>query len=148
MQLVRKLPQSLREVQMANRAGLKKVTKTVRGKKGTVKRSYWVKAKGAVKGWANRHPMAAQLGKKALVAGAIMGTAALLHKYKSGVLRNSAVQAGGRIGAAYMGAKDRVKEAGHSLRRRLKIPHVYIKNGKTVIDRDYNRSHRFDDHRD
>jgi len=29
---------------MANRAGLRKVTKTVRGKKGSTKRSYWVKA--------------------------------------------------------------------------------------------------------
>ena len=119
---------------MANRAGLKKVTKTVRGKKGAVKRSYWVKAKGAVKGWANRHPMAAQLGKKALVAGAIMGGAAILHN--RGKLRNAAVQAGGRIGAAYMGAKDRIKEAGHSLRRRLKVPRVYVRNGKTVVDRD------------
>ncbi len=32
---------------MANRAGLRKVTKTVRGKKGAVRRSYWVKSQGA-----------------------------------------------------------------------------------------------------
>jgi DNA-binding protein HU-beta len=29
------------------RSGLKKVVKTVKGKKGTVRRSYWVKAQGA-----------------------------------------------------------------------------------------------------
>ena len=34
---------------MANRAGLKKVTKTVKGRKGTVRRSYWVKASQAAK---------------------------------------------------------------------------------------------------
>lgn len=122
---------------MANRAGLKKVTKTVRGKKGAVKRSYWVKAKGAVKGWANRHPVAAQLGKKALVAGAIMGGAAILHN--RGKLRNAAVQAGGHIGAAYMGARDKIHAAGASIRKKLKIPRVYSQNGKTVVGRDYDR---------
>jgi len=35
---------------MPNRTGLKKVTKTVRGKKGSVRRSYWVRAKEAAKG--------------------------------------------------------------------------------------------------
>lgn len=29
---------------MANRSGLKKVTKSVRGKHGSVRRSYWVKS--------------------------------------------------------------------------------------------------------
>ena len=33
---------------MANRAGLRKVVKTVRGKHGMVQRSYWVRAQGAV----------------------------------------------------------------------------------------------------
>ncbi len=33
---------------MANRAGLKKVQKTVKGKKGTVRRTYWVKANNFV----------------------------------------------------------------------------------------------------
>lgn len=35
---------------MGSHAGLKKVVKSVKGKKGVVKRSYWVKAKEAVKG--------------------------------------------------------------------------------------------------
>ena len=62
---------------MANRAGLKKVTKTVRGKKGAVKRSYWVKAKDAAKGvggFLNRHK------GKILGAAALAGTAYLAHK--------------------------------------------------------------------
>lgn len=63
---------------MANRAGLKKVTKTVRGKKGTVRRSYWVKAQGAaskVGGFVKKH--------KGKIAGAaaVVGTALLAHKY-------------------------------------------------------------------
>ena len=32
-----------------SRAGLKKVTKSVQGKRGTVRRSYWVKAQDAAK---------------------------------------------------------------------------------------------------
>lgn len=39
---------------MANRAGLKKVVKTVRSKKGTVKRSYWVRAGETVKSGARK----------------------------------------------------------------------------------------------
>lgn len=62
---------------MANRAGLKKITKTVRGKKGAVRRSYWVKAKDAAKGvggFLNRHK------GKILGAAALAGTAYLAHK--------------------------------------------------------------------
>jgi ElaB/YqjD/DUF883 family membrane-anchored ribosome-binding protein len=54
---------------MANRTGLKKVVKTVRGKKGTVKRSYWVKAQGAASkagGFVKKH------------AGKIAGAAAVV----------------------------------------------------------------------
>ena len=39
---------------MGSHAGLKKVVKTVKGKKGVVKRSYWVRAKEAVSGLAKR----------------------------------------------------------------------------------------------
>lgn len=39
---------------MGSHAGLKKVVKSVKGKKGVVKRSYWVKAKEAVSGMAKR----------------------------------------------------------------------------------------------
>lgn len=63
---------------MSSKAGLKKVTKTVRGKKGAVRRSYWVKAKDAAKsagGFLNRHK-----SKIALGAAALAGTAYLAHK--------------------------------------------------------------------
>lgn len=58
------------------RSGLKKVTKTVRGKKGVVKRSYWVRAKTSVSKVASavgRHKgkiALAALGTFAIVAGA------------------------------------------------------------------------------
>jgi len=63
------------------RSGLKKVVKTVKGKKGTVKRSYWVKAQGpagkvksAVGGFARRHSTALKVvGGLALLAGAAYG---------------------------------------------------------------------------
>lgn len=63
---------------MASKAGLKKVTKTVRGKKGAVRRSYWVKAKDAVKsagGFLNRNK-----GKIALGAAAAIGTGLAIHR--------------------------------------------------------------------
>lgn len=73
---------------MANRAGLRKVTKTVRGKKGSVRRSYWVKASGAVKGAAK-----AAGGFVARHKGKIAGAAAL-------------------AGAAYLGVRHGSKIAG------------------------------------
>ncbi len=61
---------------MANRAGLRKVVKTVRGKKGSVRRSYWVRAGDAVKsgaraagGFAGRH--------KGAIAGALLAATAI-----------------------------------------------------------------------
>lgn len=63
------------------RSGLKKVVKTVKGKKGTVKRSYWVKAQGAagkakkaVGGFARRHSTALKVvGGVAALAGLAYG---------------------------------------------------------------------------
>ncbi len=63
------------------RSGLKKVVKTVKGKKGTVKRSYWVKAQGAagkakkaVGGFARRHSTALKVvGSVAALAGLAYG---------------------------------------------------------------------------
>lgn len=48
-------------------AGLKKVSKTVRGKHGSVRRSYWVRSTEAVKSFAHNH-------RKALIAGAVGAT--------------------------------------------------------------------------
>lgn len=54
------------------RAGLKKVVKTVRGKRGTVKRTYWVKATAQkVGGFLSRH-------KGKIMAGAALAGAGLL----------------------------------------------------------------------
>lgn len=73
-----------------SRAGLKKVTKVVRGKKGSVKRTYWVKAQQAAKGvggFLNRH-------KGKIAAGvALAAGAALAHRHR------------GAIKGAYHGAK-------------------------------------------
>lgn len=63
---------------MSSKAGLKKVTKTVRGKKGAVRRSYWVKAKDAAKSagsFLNRNK-----GKIALGAAAAIGTGLAIHR--------------------------------------------------------------------
>lgn len=65
---------------MASKAGLKKVTKTVRGKKSAVRRSYWVKAKDAVKstgGFLNRHKGKIATGIALAGAGAY-----LAHKHR------------------------------------------------------------------
>lgn len=64
---------------MGSRAGLQKVVKSVRGKKGTVRRTYWVKTKDAVKGagrFLNKH--------KGKIAGAALlaGAAYLGHKHR------------------------------------------------------------------
>ena len=71
---------------MPNRSGLKKVTKTVRGKKGMVKRSYWVRGKQAVGGavrkvgnFVNRHH------RKFLGAAALVGGAALAYKHRNSI---------------------------------------------------------------
>ena len=52
---------------MASRAGLKKQVRTVRGKHGSVKRTYWVKSQEAVKGFVRQH--------KGKIAGAAVGAA-------------------------------------------------------------------------
>lgn len=66
---------------MASKAGLRKITKTVRGRKGSVRRSYWVRAKQSVKNagtFALRH-------KGKILGGAVLaaGLALAHHKYKS-----------------------------------------------------------------
>lgn len=66
---------------MANRAGLKKVTKTVRGKHGSVRRSYWVRGTEAVKGAAKKVRAFVGRHKGKIAAGAALaGAAALAYK--------------------------------------------------------------------
>ena len=76
---------------MANRAGLKKVTKMVHGKKGTVKRSYWVKAKEGAK----------SVGGK--VAGAARGAGGFLKRHKGKIAAGAGLAAAAY--GAYKGAK-------------------------------------------
>lgn len=73
-----------------SRAGLKKVVKTVRGKKGTVKRTYWMKASQAAKstgGFLRRH------GGKIAAGAALVGAGLLAARHR------------GAIKGAYHGAK-------------------------------------------
>lgn len=74
---------------MANRAGLKKVQKTVKGKKGTVRRTYWVKANQAArKGQpvAQKQPGFLRRNAGKIVGGlALAGAAAYgLHRMRKG----------------------------------------------------------------
>ncbi len=88
---------------MANRAGLKKVTKTVRGKKGAVRRSYWVKSQGA----ANKPMTAGGFVKKhagKLAVASVLGGAA------SGVLNHQLVRRG--VGANKSAAAVLATQAG------------------------------------
>lgn len=68
---------------MANRAGLKKVTKSVHGKKGTVRRSYWIKAKEGAK----------SVGGK--VAGAARSAGNFLNKHKGKIAAGVGLAAAG-----------------------------------------------------
>ena len=76
---------------MANRAGLKKVTKMVHGKKGTVKRSYWIKAKEGAK----------SVGGK--VAGAARAAGGFLKRHKGKIAAGAGLAAAAY--GAYKGAK-------------------------------------------
>jgi len=77
---------------MANRSGLKKVTKSVRGKHGSVRRSYWVKSspKAAAQ---QKQPgfLRRNAGKIAVGAVALAGAAYLAHRglKNRGMIQNS-----------------------------------------------------------
>lgn len=81
----------------ANRAGLKKVTKTVRGKKGVVRRSYWVKANPNQKSGqrslrqegAPKQGFLARHGGKLAVGAALLGAAALNRHKLMGAARGA-----------------------------------------------------------
>ncbi len=82
---------------MANRAGLKKVVKSVRGKRGSVKRTYWVRTKSAASGvgkFLSKH-------KGKIAAGAALAGAAYLASKHRGAIKG-----------AYHGARVANKGAG------------------------------------
>ncbi len=99
---------------MANRAGLRKVTKSVKGKKGTVQRSYWVKASSAVKGAAKSAGkfIGKHKGKIAAGAGLALGAAAAYKgaKFVKGY-RGMGMSHGDAAKAVFGGLKDRAKGA-------------------------------------
>lgn len=68
-----------------NRSGLKKVTKMVKGRKGSVRRSYWVKSSQDVQkkpGFLARHgKKILRVAGKVALAGAGVGAAYLAHKH-------------------------------------------------------------------
>ena len=94
---------------MAGKAGLRKVTKTVKGGK---RRSYWVKAKEAVSGFAKNH------GKKILAGAVLAGGAALAYKHRHAALTKLAMrhtlaknQYKGAVSGAITGAAKRLRDS-------------------------------------
>jgi len=98
------------------RAGLKKVVKTVRGKRGTVKRTYWVKTNPTVKGLRSAGPekgpgFLRRHAGKILGAAALVGGAYIAHKHGHGIagaFRGASAAHGLHQGE---GLKDRLKAA-------------------------------------
>ena len=111
-------PWKVEEV-MASRAGLRKVTKSVRGKKGTVRRSYWVKSQGA----ANKPMSAGGFVKKhagrlaGAVAGGFVGGMAHRHLamkgHRDSDLHGSLIGAGLGAVAMHAGKGGRALRADH-----------------------------------
>lgn len=101
---------------MANRAGLRKVVKTVRGKHGAVRRSYWVKAQGAaqaagraigrgaraVGSFAKAHPLVTAGILMAATGGAAYGAHALLAAH--GMSAAGAIHAVGSYASTHFAA--------------------------------------------
>jgi hypothetical protein len=92
---------------MGRHAGLTKKTITAKGKHGPVKRSYWVRASGAVKGAARKAGKLAQKHKGAIktgakVAGAVLAAAALAKGAHHAVKHRGEItgKVAGRLGGA------------------------------------------------
>lgn len=145
---------------MQNRAGLKKVVKTVRGKKGTVRRSYWVKsnpkAAGNRAGAAKPGFLARHGGK--LAAGVALGALALANRHKLmgagrgvGLALNAHKHSGqnapamekakdafraAKLGYASNRGMDVADRAGASLRKGLNNHHAGITNWRRSVGAD------------
>lgn len=129
---------------MANRAGLRKVTKSVKGKKGTVQRSYWVKASSAVKGAAKSAGkfIGKHKGKIAAGAGLALGAAAAYKGIKTARAYKSAGMGtyGSFVRNVAGGLKDRAKGAAE--RGAHGVVGVAAKAHKAVSTRMEQRAHR------
>ena len=102
---------------MANRSGLRKITKSVRGRKGSVRRSYWVRAKegagraaGHVKQFAKDHT-----GK--IIAGAAIATGIYLHKRKVNAAKNAEMSAAMNLADYRVDARNSLRAIGLDPRR-------------------------------
>ncbi len=88
---------------MSNRAGLRKVVKTVRGKRGSVRRAYWVKAGEAAGGFVKRH-------KGKIAAGAILAAGIMAANFFGD--RNHGSSRRAAVGAAASGAASGARKVG------------------------------------
>ena len=102
---------------MTNRSGLRKITKSVRGRKGSVRRSYWVRAKegasraaGHVKQFAKDHT-----GK--IIAGAAIATGIYLHKRKVNAAKNAEMSAAMNLADYRVDARNSLRAIGLDPRR-------------------------------
>lgn len=139
---------------MANRAGLKKVTKIVHGKKGNVKRSYWIKAKeDAKEGWRRGQAAGHALGRavsgfvkrhKGKIAAGVGLAAAGYGAYKGHQLFKAGsalgMTRGATLKAAASGLKERAKGAAE--RGAHAVVGVGAKAHKAVSTRMEQRAHR------
>ena len=95
------------------RSGLKKVTKSVRGRKGMVRRSYWIKAKEGAKSigrtlWKHK-------GK--IIAGAAIATGIYLHKRKVNAAKNAEMSAAMNLADYRVDARNSLRAIGLDPRR-------------------------------
>ncbi len=88
-----------------SRAGLRKVTKTVRGKKGTVRRSYWTKSKALM------NPGAKAYKKNSSLASASMGARVGLVSGLLGAHRLRGGSLGSNVGA-HLAARSQRRQFG------------------------------------
>ena len=92
---------------MTNRSGLRKITKSVRGRKGSVRRSYWVRAKEGAGRAAEHVKQFAKDHSGKIIAGAALGAGAVLaYKHRASFTQANATKhwnafrkgAGARLG--------------------------------------------------
>ena len=101
---------------MHSKSGLKKVTKSVRGRKGMVRRSYWIKAKEGAKSigrtlWKHKGKIATGF------AGAAIATGIYLHKRKVNAAKNAEMSAAMNLADHRVDARNSLRAIGLDPRR-------------------------------
>ena len=102
---------------MHSKSGLKKVTKSVRGRKGMVRRSYWIKAKEGAKSigrtlWKHKGKIATGF------AGAAIATGIYLHKRKVYAAKNAEIKAAMDLADHRVDARNSLRAIGLDPRRK------------------------------